>query len=79
MIRRYEGQYLKLLLLLGMFLPLISLPAHATGAPTLPEGLGAPNQPTSIPEFELPDANGEMVRSAALQGKVVVVRFWATW
>jgi peroxiredoxin len=32
-----------------------------------------------MPVFELPDANGETVRSAELQGKVVVVRFWATW
>jgi peroxiredoxin len=32
-----------------------------------------------MPEFELPEANGETVRSAALQGKVSVVRFWATW
>jgi peroxiredoxin len=32
-----------------------------------------------MPAFELPDANGETIRSADLQGKVVVVRFWATW
>jgi peroxiredoxin len=32
-----------------------------------------------MPVFELPDANGETVRAADLQGKVVVVRFWATW
>jgi peroxiredoxin len=32
-----------------------------------------------MPEFELPDTNGATLRSAALQGKVVVVRFWATW
>jgi hypothetical protein len=29
--------------------------------------------------FELPDANGTTIRSADLQGKVIVVRFWATW
>jgi peroxiredoxin len=29
--------------------------------------------------FELPDANGATIRSADLQGKVIVVRFWATW
>ena len=79
MIQRYEGQPLRLFLLLGILLTLSSLPAHAAGSPTLPEGLDAPNQPTSMPEFELPDANGETIRSAVLQGKVVVVRFWATW
>jgi len=42
-------------------------------------GLAAPDQSTSMPAFELPDANGETFRSADLQGKVVVVRFWATW
>ena len=36
-------------------------------------------QSRSMPVFELPDANGETMRSANLQGKVVVVRFWATW
>jgi peroxiredoxin len=32
-----------------------------------------------MPGFELPDANGATVRSTDLQGKVVVMRFWATW
>ena len=79
MIRRYEGQSLRLFLVLGILLTLSSLPTHAAGSPTLPEGLVAPNQSPSMPEFELPDANGETIRSAALQGKIVVVRFWATW
>ena len=79
MIRRYDRQHLRLFLLLGILLTLSPLSAHAAGSTTLPEGLVAPNQSTSMPEFELPDANSETVRSAALQGKVVVVRFWATW
>jgi len=29
--------------------------------------------------FELPDPDGNTVRSADLRGKVVVVRFWASW
>jgi peroxiredoxin len=33
----------------------------------------------SLPAFELPDANGTPIRSADLQGKVMVVRFWASW
>ena len=79
MIRRYEGQPLRLFLLLGILLTLSPLSAHAAGSPTLPEGLAAPGQSTSMPVFELPDANGETVRAADLQGKVIVVRFWATW
>ena len=79
MIRRYEGQPLRLLLLLGILLTLSSLPAHAAGSPALPEGLATPSPSTAMPAFELPDANGETVRSTDLQGKVVVVRFWATW
>ena len=39
----------------------------------------APSEPASLPTFELPDADGNLVRAADLQGKVVVARFWATW
>lgn len=45
----------------------------------LPPGLAAPASATAMPTFELPDPQGEALRSATLQGKVVVVRFWATW
>ena len=79
MTRRYEGQPLRLFLLLGILLTLSSLSTHAAGSATLPEGLTQSDQSTSMPAFELPDANGETVRAADLQGKVVVVRFWATW
>jgi cytochrome oxidase Cu insertion factor (SCO1/SenC/PrrC family) len=79
MIWRYKGQHLRLFLLLGILFTLSPLSTHAAGSPTLPEGLAAPGQSTSMPAFELPDANGETSRSADLQGKVVVVRFWATW
>jgi cytochrome oxidase Cu insertion factor (SCO1/SenC/PrrC family) len=79
MIRRYEGQHLRLLLLLGILLTLSPWSPHAAEQPTLPEGLTAPSPSTSMPVFELPDANGATVRSADLEGKVVVVRFWATW
>jgi len=79
MIRRYEGQLLRLFLLLGMLLSLRPLSTPAAGSPTLPEGLAAQDQSRSMPAFELPNANGETIRSADLQGKVVVVRFWATW
>ena len=79
MIRQYAGQHLRLCLLLGMLLTLGSLLTHATESPTLPAGLAVPGQSMSMPVFELPDANGATVRSADLQGKVIVVRFWASW
>ena len=68
-----------LLLLLGGFLILSPLSPRAAEPPNPPAGLIAPSPSTTMPMFELPDANGETVRSADLQGKVVVVRFWATW
>jgi cytochrome oxidase Cu insertion factor (SCO1/SenC/PrrC family) len=68
-----------LLLLLGGCLTLSPLSLHAAEQPNPPEGLATPSPSTAMPVFEIPDANGETVRSAALQGKVVVVRFWATW
>jgi len=79
MIRRYERQHLGLFLLLGILLTLSPLSLRAAEQPEPPEGLTAPSPSTSMPAFELPDANGATVRSADLQGKVVVVRFWATW
>ncbi len=30
-------------------------------------------------DFSLPDLNGQQVRLSALQGKVVLLDFWATW
>jgi len=71
--------HLWLLLLLGGLLTLNPLGLRAAEQSTPPEGLTAPSPSTSMPVFELPDANGETVRSADLQGKVVVVRFWASW
>ena len=80
MMRRCAVQpRLWLLLLLAGLLTLHPSALRAAEQLTLPEGLAAPGQPTSIPAFELPDPNGETVRSTDLQGKVIVVRFWATW
>ena len=70
---------LKIFLLLGLCLALSPLRAPAAESPTLPTGLATPEQSTSMPVFELPDPDGNPVRSADLQGKVVVVRFWASW
>src|SRR5262245_8426399 len=80
MLRRHAVRLpLWLFLLLGGFLTLSPLSLRAAEQPKPPEGLIASSPSTSMPVFELPDANGETVRSADLQGKVVVVRFWATW
>lgn len=38
-----------------------------------------PDQQHPAPVFSLPDYEGTPLASAALRGKVVVVRFWATW
>src|SRR5215510_1023308 len=80
MLRRHAVRpRLWLLLLLGGFLILSPLSLRAAEQPKPPEGLIAPSSSTTMPMFELPDANGETVRSVDLQGKVVVMRFWATW
>jgi cytochrome oxidase Cu insertion factor (SCO1/SenC/PrrC family) len=44
-----------------------------------PMGLGAVTPATPMPKFKLPAVNGEAFDSSQLEGKVVVVRFWATW
>jgi len=53
--------------------------ADAAEGLALPQGMTAPSELTTLPVFELPDPDGNTVRAADLQGKVVVVRFWATW
>ena len=44
-----------------------------------PSGLTASEQQIAMPTFRLPSVDGGTIDSAMLQGKVVVVRFWATW
>ncbi len=56
--------------------------AHAT--PTraqtpFPPGLSAPARTTAMPAFDLPTTAGGHLRSEALRGQVVVIRFWASW
>jgi len=51
----------------------------AERAPVPPDGLLPPETPTSIPDFCLPSVDGKTLEAADLRGKVVVIRFWATW
>jgi peroxiredoxin len=37
------------------------------------------SEPKAAPAFDLPDLNGGRVSLESLEGKVVVVDFWATW
>lgn len=46
---------------------------------TPPAGLAASEQQVTMPTFRLPSVAGGTVDAAVLHGKVVVVRFWATW
>jgi hypothetical protein len=57
-----------------------SLLAMATMAHALDTFHPLPSaQQRPAPAFLLPDYEGTILASAALHGKVVVVRFWATW
>ncbi|MBI3329232.1 MAG: redoxin domain-containing protein [Nitrospinae bacterium] len=68
------------LLLAGALVAWGSLWASAlAGTTTLPAGLVEASPPAPMPAFSLPDIHGGTMSSAALQGKVVVIRFWATW
>ncbi|GIX47367.1 MAG: hypothetical protein KatS3mg131_1578 [Candidatus Tectimicrobiota bacterium] len=51
----------------------------AGGVAPLPPGLSALARPMPMPDFRLPDLSGNPVQAADLQGKVVLIRFWATW
>ena len=56
-------------------------PIHGDAAdgPAVPSGMRAPNEAVTLPAFELDGPHGSLVRAADLEGKVVVVRFWASW
>jgi hypothetical protein len=44
-----------------------------------PAGLTVPSRLTPMPAFRLQDVSGTTVQGSDFVGKVVVVRFWATW
>ena len=78
-LKRAGRAWIWLGLLAVTLLALHPMHADAADGPALPQGMQAPSQPITIPAFELPDPDGNIVRATDLQGKVVVVRFWATW
>lgn len=41
--------------------------------------IAPPQQPMKLPEFELPNLKGGTLKSADMKGKVIIIRFWATW
>ncbi|HET7010431.1 MAG TPA: TlpA disulfide reductase family protein [Anaerolineales bacterium] len=49
-------------------------PVDSSSTPGLGPGVGS-----SAPDFELTSLDGDRVRLSALQGRVVLLNFWATW
>ncbi len=41
--------------------------------------MAAPKQPTKLPEFEFANLHGGTLKSADMKGRVIIIRFWATW
>lgn len=55
-------------------------PAVAAAAPDFASvNVQAYESPRPAPAFSLPDLEGRPVRLADLQGKVVLLFYWATW
>jgi hypothetical protein len=74
------SQPLWLFLIGGIALMLTSPTGLAIGQPVEPPaGLAEIKPATPMPAFNLPGVGGAAFDSSTLQGKVVVVRFWATW
>ena len=51
----------------------------AKAVATPPPGLVTPSLSAPLPAFRLEAVGGTTVQATDLLGKVVVVRFWATW
>ncbi len=41
--------------------------------------MAPPAKPTKLPEFDFANLHGGTLKSAELKGRVIVIRFWATW
>lgn len=66
------------LLILGI--ALLGLPGPGQGAlQETPPAQQAGEIGSRLPEFTLRDLSGRRISSASLQGKVVLIDFWATW
>lgn len=55
---------------------------HAHAAEGLfpnPTVMSPPPQPTKMPAFEFANLHGGALKSSEMKGKVIVIRFWATW
>lgn len=44
-----------------------------------PTVMAAPATPTKAPDMDLTNLHGGTLKSADIKGKVVIIRFWATW
>ena len=79
------------ILLVGLFLTVAAVAMYViertrgpVTAPATSETAARPAGPPAIrgvaaPEFELPNLDGAQLRKSDLQGKVLLVNFWATW
>ena len=54
--------------------------AHAAeGLFPNPTVLAAPPKPTTMPPFDFANLQGGTLKSSEMKGKVIIIRFWATW
>jgi len=65
---------MKRIILVTLLLLIVALPGCSRK-----EAPKAPREGKPAPDFVLPDLAGRTTRLADLQGKVVLVNFWATW
>jgi cytochrome oxidase Cu insertion factor (SCO1/SenC/PrrC family) len=58
----------------------LSVGAHAAeGLFPAATVMAPPQQPTKLPDFEFANLQGGTLKSADMKGKVIIIRFWATW
>ncbi len=54
--------------------------AHAAdGLFAHPTVMAPPPQPTKMPPFDFANLHGGTLKSLEMKGKVIIIRFWATW
>ena len=59
---------------------MVALGAHAAESPFPQQTkLSPPAQPMKMPDFEFANLQGGVLKSSEMKGKVIVIRFWATW